>query len=823
MFVLHLDTAGAVDLTMFLLLNKGRIDEIINNVVRQHRNVKVQLSAKVLLHKPAVAGEEENGDVWEEQPRQIQSMFTNSSFVPVYATPVLSEETFLQMVDEMVCRLNIWCSQGSGWIVDSVEHVDINFAKTLSPPAGGTYLPLPEELEPIKHLILNVRSDQDNNCFAYCVIASCNPEIRFNRTRPSTYYPYLDRGEIVGNYEAPMPLHSIPRFESANNVSICVYIFENGSLVPAYVTKNVQCERAVDLLLLSDGMRYHYAHIINLSALLKHLGTSNRTRARAYACRRCLHLSWRQESAETHRRDCFLSDNADSLQITMPKPGTMLSFTDFRSRARLPIIVVFDLEAIAKPMDTCLNVPTISSTTRVEQQECCSYCFAIIEVGNEKPLRVVLRREKDCLNQFLREMRELALEVYKINQRHRLFTGNPPDSALFSVCWICERPFNADDEKVLDHCHYSGDFLGFAHSQCNVNRKVSNFVPVIAHNLSGYDLHHICQYLSAIDKADRISVIPSTDETYISLNIAVKVSEYFDTTRRKMCNVYQNLRFLDSFRFMTASLQTLVEYLPPSKFSLIENYFKASGKEAFMIPSNLMLLKKKGVYPYSYIDSFDKFNEQKLPPFELWHDRLTSSISVTSDQYRHAETVFETFGCKSIGDFHDLYLLSDTLLLACVFEEFRNVCYDVYGLDPAYYFSASNLSLQAFLKTTNAKVELLSERDHLSMVEKMTRGGISSIYQSRLVTANNRYCPDYDENKDTTYLLFLDANSLYGTVMEQFCLPVGDFQFVEKSLDDILGTPDDSEFGYLVECELYTRRAFTIAMRTSPCAQPRNQ
>ena len=145
-------------------------------------------------------------------------------------------------------------------------------------------------------------------------------------------------------------------------------------------------------------------------------------------------------------------------------------------------------------------------------------------------------------------------------------------------------------------------------------------------------------------------------------------------------------------------------------------------------------------------------------------EKFYSSLSgkgITDEEYAHAKQVWETFGCQNLGDYHDLYVATDTLLLADVFENFRKVCQERYGLDPAHYYSAPGLSWDALLKKTGAELELLTDMDMHLMIERGMRGGIS-MASKRYAKANNPKVQDYDPEKQTNYITYLDANNLYG-------------------------------------------------------------
>ena len=174
---------------------------------------------------------------------------------------------------------------------------------------------------------------------------------------------------------------------------------------------------------------------------------------------------------------------------------------------------------------------------------------------------------------------------------------------------------------------------------------------------------------------------------------------------------------------------------------------------------------------------------------------------MTQEEWKHADNVFQTFGCLNLGDYHDLYLKTDTLLLACVFEEFRSLCYKTYGLDSAHYFTCSHLSGDAFLKHCKADIELLTDREHLEMVENMVRGGVASVFDKKFFKANNRYVAEHNYN---TYGVLLDANNLYGGIMEKFPLPISSFETAQEfNLERILATTNDSEYGFVLEVDLH--------------------
>ena len=184
------------------------------------------------------------------------------------------------------------------------------------------------------------------------------------------------------------------------------------------------------------------------------------------------------------------------------------------------------------------------------------------------------------------------------------------------------------------------------------------------------------------------------------------------------------------------------------------------------------MLLRKGVYPYEYMDGWNKFNETSIPSEESFYSNLTVE-NITETDYIHANNVFKTFKLNNLGDYHDLYVQNYTLLLA---ENFRKACIKTYELDPVHFISLPGLAWQACLKKTGVELELLTDYDMLLMIEKGIRGGIYHAVH-RYAKANNEYLKDYDESKESSYIQYLDANNLYGAAMSEK-LPINGFKWV---------------------------------------------
>ena len=312
---------------------------------------------------------------------------------------------------------------------------------------------------------------------------------------------------------------------------------------------------------------------------------------------------------------------------------------------------------------------------------------------------------------------------------------------------------------------------------------------MIFHNLQGYDSHLFIKQIAKV--SGDLSCIPSTEEKYISFSKKIVVDHYFSKKMGKLLPKKFEIRFIDSFKFLSTSLNELVSILQPSDFKNLNRVIK----------NNSSLLARKGVYPYDYVTSFNKLKETKLPSKEDFYSKLYDQ-EISDEDYQHALKVWNTFNCQTLQDYHDLYLKSDVLLLADVFENFRKTCLKHYKLDPCHYYTAPGLAWDACLKETKQNLQLLKDYDMLMMFEQGIRGGISHI-SKRYACANNKHMKDFDESKPSTFIQYLDANNLYGWVMSQK-LPAGGFKWMNVDKPSVLELLEkkDTNQGFIFEVDL---------------------
>ena len=659
--------------------------------------------------------------------------------------------------------------RGSGWSEGEVLEIKLKQAK-YSPIAGRSFIPLPKEVVN-KRAVLNIKND-DNKCFMWCVLARLH-HFGKNPERVSNYARYIKELNYDG-IDFPVSIDQIGRFESQNNLSVNVYGWsEERKLFPIRVSDNSPTfddphKRHVDLLLVEDGPKSHYTLIRTMSRLVKN--TSKDHNAQNF-CRRCLVRIPTLHAATEHKKHCFSSTECVT-QLVCSKPDSKVRFENFKKLQSSPYVVYCDFESLIvdyygpKPE----NLP---KTVKLNNHQICSYAFVVVrsdgKYGNPE-----MYRGPDAADHFLVRMQRLRNQLSnELNLSEIVMT--PEDQQQFEssqTCWICKGDFTSvTDHKVRDHDHISGKFRGAAHNSCNLKLKFEPDkwkMPIFFHNLRGYDSHLIMQ---AVTHEFKAKCIAQSSEKYMTFTL-------------------NQLAFFDSAQHLMGTLESLAESL--TNCPITENFFDRQ-------------LVRKGVYPYEYMDSWERFDEETLPPKGAFFSKLKGT-DISDSDYEHAQFAWEKLGCRTMGDYHDAYLMADVCLLADVFENYRKTCMKHYSLDPAHYISAPGMSWDAFLRTTNVSIDLLSNLPTHQMIEDGLRGGISMVSHS-YCKANNKYLEDYDPAQKSNYLMYLDANNLYGWAMCQ-ALPLCQFQMFEGPfninivLNQLRTIGPDAEIGWILEVDL---------------------
>ena len=678
-------------------------------------------------------------------------------------------ETYDEMAEEILEEVDKTReAEGSGWKFKKVIKLVLHTTRW-EPVNAGSYIELPQELKNRK-AIINMKN-QDDKCFMWCVLRALNPKDKNAERIDNDLKNKVDTLNMEG-IQYPVSLRGIDRFEHLNpEISITVLGYNKDEKVyPLKVSKYTGCEHDIVLLLIKDGENSHYCLVKNISALLS--SQINNHKGTRYFCLNCFNSFKSPDSLDKHKEYCY---NNECVKISMPPPNTFLRFKNFRYSEKAPFAIYADFESLIKPMDNCDPDPNRSYTKKCQKHEPISFCYYIKcfndtlckEIFNDDTKRKQLKSyiKTKPIDVFIKWLEDDVKFLANIEPKKMIFTRE--DEKQFNTasdCWICGEELGND--RVRDHCHYTGCYRGAAHNSCNLKYRKPESVPVFFHNLTGYDSHLFIKKLGSSNKKETIECIPNNEEKYITFTKTIITGQYTNKKGEEKNKTF-NIVFKDSLKFMLSSLGALVNNLPNNGFKNISKYYT---------PEEVELIKQKGFYPYEYMDVIEKFNDTKLPPREVFYSKL-SEKGISEKDYKHACNVWNTFKMKTFKDYHKLYNETDVLLLADVFENFRNLCLKIYRLDPVYYYTAPGLAWNACLKMTNINLELLSDPNMLLMFEKGIRGGVS-IISNRYGEANNKYMgKSFNKNKLSKYLMYLDANNLYGSAMLEK-LPIHSFKWL---------------------------------------------
>ncbi|CAH3147210.1 unnamed protein product, partial [Porites lobata] len=522
--------------------------------------------------------------------------------------------------------------------------------------------------------------NKDDKCFLWCILRYLHPRERNDR-RLADLKQYVHEIKIPKGFTFPVKTNDITKFENANPDIPGINVFSKKFYTLRLALRDPQ--NSIDLFLYEENGKCHYSLIKNFSRLLRSQITK-RTDEPIHICKRCLNGFTKESLLKRH---IFYCKNNGTAYVRMPAPDkTTLKFVNHHKQLPIPFVAYADFECFTKPMNTCSPNPENSYRYDYQKHEPSGFCIFIKGVVDKKikPITYTKKEEDDDVARiFIEKISELTRAIYYDfycqPKPLKLTQDQQKSFDKAKICHICNTELLED--RVRDHCHFTGQYRGAAHNKCNLKCKKPRILPVIFHNLQGYDSHLFIKQLASLP--GELRCIPSTEEKYISFSKYIKV------------------------------------------------------------------------------------------------------------------------------DYHDLYLKSDVLLLADVFENFRKTCMKHYNLDPAHYYTSPGLAWDACLKETKQELQLLDDYDMLMMFERGIRGGISHI-SKRYAEANNKYMKSFDTQKTSTYIQYLDANNLYGWAMSQN-LPTHGFKWMRNltkdKVYDILEKINHSmsnrgKIGYIFEVDL---------------------
>ena len=465
------------------------------------------------------------------------------------------------MVDMILERIATFLAEGSEVRFHSIIQLELHTI-SYKPLRGETWVSLPKELAD-KKAIINTQN-KDNKCFLWCVLRALNPKDD-NAVRVDKELIDKENTLNMEGIEYPVSLKDLNKFEKQNpTISITVLGYEGKSVYPLRNSDNADDrDHNIILMLIEKGGVKHYCLVKSISRLLS--SQTTKSKRKQYFCLKCLNFFWWQDALSRHQEYC---GEYEAVKIDLPKKGTTLKFKNYHRSEKVPFAVYADFGCNIKPIQSCNPDDKSSYTKQYQKHELSSFCYYIKCFDDEiYETKLVSYTCKDAAQKFV-EMLEEDIEIIT----------NIPEKKIFKIeeqiqyeketkCWICNGKFNDDKNyKVRDHCHFTGRYRGAAHNVCNLNYKKPNFTPVVFHSLSGYDSHLFIKNLGFSE--GNIDCIPNNEERYISFTRRIEVGSY-TSKKGETKSLHHQIRFIDSFKFIAASLDNLVNNLPKNDFKNI--------------------------------------------------------------------------------------------------------------------------------------------------------------------------------------------------------------------------------------------------------------
>lgn len=785
-----------------------------------NRLIRAQL--RLNLHMRRVKGE----DVVSEEDKWISSCLEELE----------GEHVFDSWWDKQssACERIIDCmnTNGSGWTLSCANMLDVCIAngdKIRYYVGRSDSFVLPEALKH-KKAVINPPSD-GQNCFLYACLAVIHhgsESLRKAPHRRSTYRPWLQDLNLTG-VEMPVGLHNLAAVEKQNeNFCFSVLTWQGGKVevLRQPTAKLASGRRIISLLYLpnnssstnleseepvsdgssieNDSQRGHWCGIVHLDRLLN----SKHGLYQRKWCERCLSAFHSMERLEQHRQDCYQSDDFVVRELMPSSDSNMLLFKSWEKTVSPPFVAYADIEAFNSP---CEQTAGDNRVLLTEHQPAAAGYAIVQRTGTAGPqlftadngLKIFQNGESEsCIEKFLKSLEQTAKCVYQWN---KIYSYQPKlkdseSNKAFnesSACHYCKVGFSDQNSKNWDHDHLTGEFKGASCSDCNLRAQLRRrFLPVFFHNLAGYDMHLLFTTALRRMKGWKLSVVPHSMERYLSLRAEMVVDIVEFNGRQRP--IFFTIQFLDSLQFLNCSLQSLM-----SNMALDECKSTMQMKKGFPLLTDEVLLAK-GVFPYDFLRTKNDLLVAALPSQSDFFNTLTKSECCDED-YERAKQAWREFQANNLGDYMLAYLELDIRQLADIFESFRRLSLEDDGLDPVHYISTPGLSFDSALKTTGAKLELLTDVDMHRMFERGIRGGITFVNVHHVEAQSSSGAASAETS--TADLIPLDVNNLYGVALSM-ALPVRGFRWVESSTlefwteDAILNLEDDSSQAFLLEVDL---------------------
>ena len=750
-------------------------------------------------------------------------------------------EKDVQRLDEIV---DMFVARGSNWVLNQCLYLQAEVVECLALTGACSKLSIVRDYPgKTEHFWFTNHVDLANQCF-YLAVA-----YHFIRETDPVRLAHFIQQHII-RLEVPMRLKDIGKFEALHAKTLSLsftVLYREGEeertdkhapdIIPIYVSDIEENAAAGNNIVLfyettmsreeAGVVEGHFSYVSDLNKLLArryHSTWGNRwCYERAVFCPRCLAKFRTQSELHQHailcRRD-RTHGSRNPKRIIEPSWKYELEFRHFLRKSRTFVTGFFDFETL----QSVEGVQSCRCSSRVK--ECPHHvlamskqkAFAYTLLFIDREHRILLEKTyvgEDAVRDFMNTLynaRSLLSECASVKRAIHMTREDERAFQAADVCYLCGLPFRIKSEddsrqsrrKCRDHDHYTGAYLGAAHNDCNLHRTESDFIPIFAHNFTGFDSHLILKEVAAATSDDggtpfRIdSALPNNTEKFKTFQIGP-------------------YRFLDTMAFLPSSLEALVDDLRSGghKFPFLTHFYPDSEQRE--------LLLRKGVYCYEYATSIMRLLcTRDIPAKREFYSRLKNS-HIDEEDYQHARRVFRAFRCDNLLDYTKLYVRTDVILMAEAYLAFREEIYNRFELETNHYLSLPMLAQDIWLLTTGAKVEFIRDPSIRTWLANAIRGGVSFIN-----LRHHDLTEEEEKGNVRDVLVLLDVSNLYGWAMCQ-PLPRGQYRFLppEQAASFELGNnllgidyneDDESSTGFILEVDLHYPEALHLDHNSFPLA-----
>ena len=627
----------------------------------------------------------------------------------------------------------------SGWRFDKI--ISIKYFYETNEMNGLNYVKIPLRT----NAILNIENN-NKYCFLWSILAWLHPCNNNHPNRVSNYRQYFNELNIQGiDFTNGFKCSDVHKFNELNNLSVNIFELNfsqdqnqwKHKLIPIEISKN-DVDRVIDLAIYEN----HYVLIKKLDVFLADLN-------KKYICRRCLSSYTSENMLMKNKPKC---ENNDITSIKTSNESH-LHWKKLFHKNPLYFRIYADFEADNEKDDSVVG----NKTTNIYKQNPVLNGYHIVSELEDVLKSDYYKSPLGCDNvdwfvdEIIKLENKMAFYFKNTNKDIMMTEENEEDFRNDNICRFCEK--NIDSDKVRDHCHLTGKYRGPVHSKCNINvtQKQSNFIPFVFHNFSNYDCHMFFKKLvdKKKDKVD-FEIIPKTNEEYISVT-------------------YGCIRFIDSYRFLSSGLDSLVKtivdnsdrrlkdlkeeifdndeildivseieenytedifnleeddrtiknlkkYYPEEIENIEEALLNYIGVNDLKIlktgfPDKWKYLTKKLAYPYEVFNSIEDY---KKPVDNIKKEHFFSKLKngyPNDKEIQRTKDIIERFNIKNGKELTQIYLKSDVLLLACVFEKVIKISVNEYDVNPLYCISLPVYTWQCGLKYTGINLQNLQDKD----------------------------------------------------------------------------------------------------------------